>query len=174
MKLVNVGAVFIVVSIGSLLYAQNRVNEWKGLVPLHSTRTDVENIFGPPSKTYRDAFYESVYETEQEFIRVQYSEGTCRENRHSTWNVPKDTVIAVTVSPKRRTSPEEFKELFPQSFGRLVDSQTPGHVHYTNKDGSLGFLTRTTSNNKEEIIFFSVTPTEVDSTFRCIRKKKLD
>jgi len=130
---------------------------------------DVEKKFGPSKKTYKDAFYESAYETEEESIRVEYSEGTCNENRDNKWNVPKDTVIRISVSPKGETSIPKFKRLFPQSFSRLIDPHVQSQIHYSNKDGSVGFLTKILSNGGEDILFFSIRPTEADANLRCAR-----
>ena len=157
MKL-GIGVLFVFVSMTSLVRAQQPINEWKGVIPLHSTRADVEKIFGIPKKTYKDAFYESAYETELETIRVEYSEGRCHENRYSVWKVPKDTVIRVSVSPKGDMSIPQFKKLFPQNFTRLVDPNLPSHVHYRNDDGSVGFTTKILRNGSEDVLSFSVHP----------------
>src|SRR5687767_13146940 len=100
----SIAILIVFISMTNVVRAQDRVNVWRGLIPLHSTRVDVEKIFGAPKKTYRDAFYESAYEAAEENIRVEYSEGRCHENQYSIWNVLKETVIRISVSPKGEIS----------------------------------------------------------------------
>src|ERR1700720_1961854 len=49
-------------------------NAWRGLVPLRSTRADVERLLGPPMVLVAGSY---SYETKEEKVRVLYSEGSC-------------------------------------------------------------------------------------------------
>src|SRR5687767_9822094 len=111
----SIAILIVFISMTNVVRAQDRVNVWRGLIPLHSTRVDVEKIFGAPKKTYRDAFYESAYEAAEENIRVEYSEGRCHENQYSIWNVLKKPLFGSQFRPK-------VKLAFPnsESFSRRV------------------------------------------------------
>jgi hypothetical protein len=71
--------------------------EWRGIVPLHSTRADVEHILGRPFMDHGDTV---VYQYETEKASIEYSKGPCSVEL-SPWNVPRDTVISIWVTPKQ-------------------------------------------------------------------------
>lgn len=64
---------------------------WKDIVPLYSSRTEVEEKFG---KAKGDC--DCIYETQNETITIRYVESLCEDG----WNVPKDTVLEFTVRLK--------------------------------------------------------------------------
>jgi hypothetical protein len=68
-----------------------RAAGWHGLVPLHSSRADVERLLGPP-----EPGAEAVYVTEGERVSVTYSRGACDYG----WRVPAGTVVSLIVRPK--------------------------------------------------------------------------
>jgi hypothetical protein len=78
-------------------FSEALAKEWRGLVPLRSTRADVERLLGTPpaGRNYPDAV---VYHTENEEVLVRYSTGRCIEK----WDVPRDTVLFIHVFPKNK------------------------------------------------------------------------
>ena len=68
---------------------------WKDLVPLRSTRGDVEALLGPPKTGGQ-----SLYETNEATVYVGYSDGPCEKGWPYGWKVDKDTVVSIVVSPK--------------------------------------------------------------------------
>ena len=68
---------------------------WKDLVPLRSTRRDVEALLGPPMPGGQ-----SLYETNEATVYVGYSDGPCEKGWPYGWNVDKDTVVSIVVTPK--------------------------------------------------------------------------
>lgn len=76
---------------------------WRGLVPLRSTRADVERVLGAPG----GGDCRCTYETADEFVRVAYAPGPCR-GYPSGWDVPAGTVLRIEVSRKRE---QTFSEL---------------------------------------------------------------
>lgn len=68
---------------------------WRGIVPLHSTRADVEKLLGPPNN--EDSGYD--FEDEQAFIT--YGSKKCEEDLPGGWNVPSNTVIEIRVSSNK-------------------------------------------------------------------------
>lgn len=69
---------------------------WNGLVPLHSTRADVERILGRS----RDRC-NCLYKTMNESVHVEYADGTCK-GFPPGWNVPAGTVLLITVRSKNQ------------------------------------------------------------------------
>jgi hypothetical protein len=45
-----------------------QAKEWRGIIPLHSTRADVERILGQPSRPSRDAF--STYYLDEGLVQI--------------------------------------------------------------------------------------------------------
>src|SRR6266540_3186553 len=75
---------------------------WKGIVPLHSGRADVERLLGAPTGECK-----CFYDTGSETIRVAYSKASC-VGYPSGWNVLVDKVLALHV---RSNKPVKFTDL---------------------------------------------------------------
>ncbi len=74
-----------------------RAKEWRGIIPLKSTRADVERLLGKTNQLGR-------YEIQNERVTIWYSEGPC-EGKHGGLAKPnceclvaKDTVLKITVT----------------------------------------------------------------------------
>src|SRR5689334_2141149 len=68
-------------------------NAWNGIVPLRSTRSQVEKILGAPKeKTVFGAF---KYESKDGQIEIYYSDKKC----DAAWNVPVNTVLWFEIYP---------------------------------------------------------------------------
>src|SRR5580765_6270655 len=68
---------------------------WQGIIPLHSTRTDVERLLGPP-KTGGSV---SIYGTRTGLVEIDYASAPCK-GRVLGWNVSTDTVLEISVAPQ--------------------------------------------------------------------------
>ena len=76
-------------------------NEWNGIIPLKSTRTDVERILGipGPGNTSREIV---DYKTADAKVTILYSGGRCESKANNGWNVPESVVLNVLVYPNVR------------------------------------------------------------------------
>jgi hypothetical protein len=66
---------------------------WRGIIPLRSTRADVERILGVGTDRCN-----CHYETTSELIYIDYAQAPCMGsplNYLRGWNVPADTVLRV-------------------------------------------------------------------------------
>lgn len=88
-------ALVVVVFPRPILKSPDEGKGWKGLVRLRSTRRDVEALLDPAA-TGRGSFYQ----TNEATVFVQYSDGPCEKGWPYGWNVDKDTVVSIAVSPK--------------------------------------------------------------------------
>src|SRR6185503_7005510 len=72
---------------------------WRGIVPLHSTRSQVEQLLGPP--TEQNTPYSVVYKTPNETVLIYYAEGRpCGiGEKYSHWRVARNTVTEIYISP---------------------------------------------------------------------------
>ena len=104
---------------------------WRGIVPLHSTRADVERLLGPS-----DERCQCFYKTAEAKIFVEYSQSPCK-GFLTGWNVPRDTVLMITVQPEAEIRLVDLAvdlTKFKKSFG----TDTP-LVHYTNDDSGVRY-----------------------------------
>src|SRR5687767_3401542 len=78
--------------------------DWRLIVPLKSTRGDVERLLGPTKEAYF-----AIYQLKKGNLFIEYSSGPCRPDREGGWNVPAHMVISVKFSPKHKRRIAEFK-----------------------------------------------------------------
>lgn len=110
--------------------------EWRGIVPLKSTRADVERLLGPqPENVLRR------YELPHEFVSVEYADRPCNARNPDGWpepppgwNVPPGTVIAIRVELKEPASLASLGlDLTKFQKGR-GDADVPQHHYYFNEE----------------------------------------
>lgn len=124
------------------------------IVPLHSTRSDVEKIatlVGNIGSNYE-------YETKNEIFSVYYALERCVWHG---WNVKPDTVVSYTVYPKK---PVEF-DVVKKNLGQLIKtSDDTGIAYFTEVIGGVEYQVDETLNLIRSITY---TPSENDSNLRC-------
>ncbi|HEV2705416.1 MAG TPA: hypothetical protein VGV59_05800 [Pyrinomonadaceae bacterium] len=129
---------------------------WRGIVPLHSTRADVERLLGRSKDPCG-----CTYHTERESVFIAYARRSCAENSEG-WNVPVDTVLLINVTPRAQLQLSDL-DIDVTTYQKTEDEELPGRVYYTDeekglfiialKDGSVGSI-----NYK---------PTTADNALRC-------
>lgn len=95
-KLLKLSLVLIVVIYCS---ATAVAKEWNGIVPLVSTKAEVEKLLGNGSPLDDKI---SEYHFEKSKVTVYYSQGPCTSVGDHAWNVPKNTVVYIVVSPIKK------------------------------------------------------------------------
>jgi len=74
--------------------------DWRGVVPLHSSRHNVETLLGRSASSEK---YLSSYEFESGFAEIMYASGPpCGATMVDIWRVPSDTVVNIRVIPKNK------------------------------------------------------------------------
>lgn len=116
----------IILCVSLLDFGSSQNNGWKGIVPLHSTRADVERLLGPALSQCR-----CDYRTETENVFVLYSAERCAKGVQNAWNVPSDTVISIIVTPKEEPKLSDLR-LDLKKFTKTEDPELRGHFTYTN------------------------------------------
>lgn len=131
----------------------SRIPSWNGIVPLHSTRTDVERRLGSSEDTCR-----CLYRTADETVFVEYATGLC-EGPVYGWEVPADTVLQFTVTPRAE---RQFSELGLDESRFVIRSETPTAKIYTDaREGVTYFVQHGILTNVRYI------PSTNDARFRC-------
>src|SRR5215216_2535993 len=108
---------------------------WRGIEPLHSTRADVERLLGPPN--FDKSSHMPGYDFPEERAFITYSPGGCEEGLPDGWNVPKDTVVQIYVTPSHWPTLSEV--LTPgKEYKQIRGAHTP-HLYYVDPEEGLRF-----------------------------------
>jgi hypothetical protein len=142
--------------------ALSQTVEWKGITLLHSTRVDVEKLFGASINKEID-----LYDTPDERITVMYSGGTCKNSKKNYWNVPVDTVVWMLVSPKKELNASVLKNKLNQTFEKYKEMEMSNIFIYYNSDFSIKFQTKLLDNGIEDVDFIAFSPGKSGENFRC-------
>jgi hypothetical protein len=148
-------------------YAQG----WRGIVPLHSTRSDVERLLGPPKES-RGAF--SAYKTKDEEVRVSYSIASCKTDKSANWNVPLGTVIQFTVHPNEHMLVKSLK-LDKTKYERELDYHSRNIIYHFNREEGIHISARFFEGEDEFVDSITYWPRAADEHLRCpkpTRKKR--
>lgn len=157
MNTIKVLIAFVCMVSGTTVLSQEK--GWRGIVPLHSTRAHVERLLGVSKDP--DNF---TYDTDNERVTVFYSKGACLKGV-SRWNVPRDTVVSVLISPKKNLFLSDLK-LDHDKYQRRPDPHMEANVHYINKEEGIFIETRVLEED-EIVIFIYYQPTPADKSFQC-------
>lgn len=138
---------------------------WRGIVPLHSTRKDVERILGAPSEKL--APYSALYRTENETVIIDYTKGLpCRTgNKGGTWGVPRNRVEHISITLNKGVS---FAKLGidETKYKKTSGGDRPEDTYYVNeRDGE------TLRVYQGEVLDLSYFPALSDERLRCPDKK---
>jgi hypothetical protein len=128
---------------------------WRGIVPLHSTRVDVERLVGTAEKPGPI----SIYKTPTESLYVEYATEPCKGSTPG-WNVAAETVLQFTVTSKNE---QLFTDL-GLDLGRYTKSYDDAmNAYYTNV--AEGIKYSVSSNGTVESV--SYIPSTRDGNLRC-------
>ena len=116
-----------------VLVSRANAQEWRKIVPLKSTRADVERLLGPNDKSYG-----VTYELTDGVLSIEYSSGPCRKERRGGWNVPEGVVISFSFSAKNKL-PETNLKLNRRKFRRVIDTHTGGITYYINETDGITY-----------------------------------
>jgi hypothetical protein len=113
--------------------------DWRGLVPLKSTRADVERLLGPPDVNANNELI--TYYQPDTTVNTWFSTNPhCKEKlQYESWDVPADTVTSIRIGLK---NPVPINETgidltkFKQVRG---DSDVGGHFYYTNVEDGFSY-----------------------------------
>lgn len=131
---------------------------WRGISPLKSTRKDVEKLIGQPVTPGG-----ASYETPSEGVFIHYSDGPCEKGWPYGWNVPRDTVLIITLSPKSVLTLSDLT-LDESKYEKWRDTHLSGRIHYTNQGEGVDIEVDEFLGN---VIGVSYQPTAADSHLQC-------
>jgi hypothetical protein len=88
----------------SLLQSREQSEGWRGIVPLQSTRADVERLLGKSESNCGCSYKLADVNV---FFTYSLTNG-CQKGQVGGWNVPQDTVTWITVNPKHFISADDL------------------------------------------------------------------
>ncbi len=145
-------------------HAQVVGGSWRGIVLLKSDKAEVEKLLGKPKGK------SDIYETEKETVTVWYNKGFCKENKKSTWNVKRDTVVGMIVSPKLSVDISKYVGGDLKNFEKNADKEFKGTFLYLNSDESLEIETKISNDGVEEVIYTAYRPLKSELNLRCEKR----
>ena len=133
---------------------------WRGIVPLRSTRANVEALLGAPQTGSRN-----IYKTETETIVVTYAARECDYG----WRVSLDTVISLIVSPKDLKLADVKLEESKYEKRKAFDSQTV--FYYVNQNDGWNWTVDTAKGIVTSTEYY---PSSKDAPLKCKLKSSPD
>jgi len=82
--------------------------------------------------------YFADYKLQDGNLFIEYSSGPCRPERRGGWNVPENTVVLVSFTPKIKKRIEVLK-LDLRKFRKVVDTHVMGVVYYINDEEGITY-----------------------------------
>jgi hypothetical protein len=129
---------------------------WRGIRPLHATRSDVEKLIGPPMES--DGI---TYDLNDERVNITYSKFPCAKGWPYGWNVPADTVISIVTYPKRKLVLSDL-QIDLNKFTLSDRRENQRVIYYSEEEG----ITVQTENN-QQVVSIEYHPVSSDSYLRC-------
>lgn len=128
---------------------------WHGIVPLRSTREDVRRLLGSPAELGQRSY--DLYDLANEVAYISYSSGPC----NGRWNVPRGTVISVSVAPKTELLVADLR-LDEGGYKRRTDPHVSGITYYTDEEAG---VTVEAAGDKVMKVYYD--PAARDNHLRC-------
>lgn len=138
---------------------------WRGIVPLHSTREDVERLLGAPGGDCK-----CIYDLQHEIVQVTYSQGSCVVGGSGGWDIQPGTVIRFNIQPKTRQPLRRFVlnvGLDLRTFSKIEDPELPRIFYY--KDARKGLII---SVDGQTVLDYGFEPIVADKNLRCQAQTK--
>ena len=147
-----------------LCVSSSTAKEWCGIVPLHSTRADVERLL--KAKPVRCGGNACLYNLSDKTIFALYAdEPTCRNDDATTsWKVPADTVIQFTINFKT-PQPYSALDVDVTKYDRVPDKELHGIVYLS--DYAQGVRMETSGDMVRAITYY---PAATEDNLRCTPK----
>ena len=102
-----------------------------------------------------------VYDLENERASIEYSKGPCSV-KLSQWNVPRDTVISIWITPKTDLKAADLG--LEKTYKRVTDEHRPHISHYIDEQVGLEYNVDETTGI---VGLIKYTPSAADKKLRC-------
>ena len=111
---------FVGISVWLLAEGYSIAKPWRGIVPLHTSRTAVHDVLGKPT---RQAEYSSSFELPNEIVEVLFAKGgPYGTTMVDSWLVARDIGVHIRVIPR-----DDVKFQTQKSLAKVEDPDTKGN-----------------------------------------------
>ena len=141
------------------------VNSWQGLVPLRSTRAEVERLLGPSKSSLSEIY---VYDTSEHRVSVSYASDLCSVNGANPIGAASDIALKIAVSPKKVLLVRDL-HLNRDKYKRIQDDHPENSVHYLNSFDGIT-VDAIVNNGCEQVVGILYHASARDREFRCGNK----
>jgi hypothetical protein len=139
--------------------------EWHGIVPLHSSRVDVERIIGTPKSKGE---FVSSYEFDSEFVDIYYASGSpCGSGLTNAWKVSRDIVVSIRLIPKTESN---FGALVNDitKYRKTIDPTDKGRVYYSDAEQGIRYTVREDGSSLlQDVISVDYLPSSTENRLKC-------
>lgn len=136
--------VFVLFACGRLTRAQG----WRGIVPLHSNRQDVERVVSVPAEPNG-----ITYVLKDERVNVLYSKDKCGKGPGVEWDVPPDTVLGIIAYPQVKLLLSDVRADL-DGFEKFVHPRGPDVVYDNNDREGISFGTRSGRGVRNRVLSY--------------------
>ena len=150
----------IMLTLPVLTYAK----EWRGIIPMRSTRADVEMLLGEPPAPPKDGSRQytwnkgrSIYFLDEGEVYIIYAEAEIPAAVDCLARIPAGTVLMIQITPKNNLALIDVP--IDETKFRKFDPSTPpniGYAAYINEQE--GLIIRTFESRVEQIIYIASAP----------------
>lgn len=150
----------ITLGLPALAYAK----DWRGIIPMRSTRADVEVLLGEPpappkdgSRSYTLNKGRSIYFLDEGEVYIVFAEAEIPAAVDCLARIPAGTVLMIQVTPKKELSLSDLP-IDESKFRKFDPSQPPniGYAAYVNEQE--GLIIRTLKSRVEQIVYIASAP----------------
>lgn len=155
-----------------LLAAQLLTNgqSWKGLRPISSVRSDVEQTLGHSSRVIAESIR---YDSSDAIVFVLYADGKCDRSTDIEWNLREGTVVAINVVPKDYVSPGSLGYDLTQFVKSKGPKDLPNVWWYINdKEGVFITIDETSTFGSDAISRLMLVPHSSERHLQCPEDKR--
>lgn len=142
-------------------------NVWQGIVPLRSTRADVERLLGHPRSSLGDIH---IYRTTDDRVDVSYSDDPCKRGGAKPLGTPADMVLKMTISPQRTLLVSNLR-LDKGKYIRIQKDHPENWVQYLNSEEGIT-VDAMVNDGCEEVLSIIYQATTRDRELHCRRNTK--
>lgn len=158
-----------IISVAALVFGLLSSAGWsqnyEAILPLVSTRLDVERQIGVRSD--ESDVLVTYFSKTAKFI-ARYSRGTCSESPLSDWNVPRDTLISLSVFPAKIKYVDTSVNL--ANYEKIAaTAHLPGHFVYINDEAGRSVYVEAESgkSSRERIVSYTYFPRSNQDSLKC-------
>jgi hypothetical protein len=139
----------------------SRAEGWRGIIPLKSTRADVERLLGKPNNLGR-------YQFENERAHIHYAIGSCNLADRCECLVPEGTVIDIYVEPEVELRFSSLK-LDRAKLQKTIYPEDPNLAVYSNDEAGIVYAV---SERDDDVTTIQYLPSAKDCE-EVLKKKRI-